>query len=75
MVDVRSTLVERYAGADSMAATALVPTLGYASVSKRARQSVNEGYSLLGSMEEWGVLWQAEAMAAIEEASDPVFDN
>lgn len=59
---------------NSMAiATALVPTLGYAKVSKLARQSVSEGRSLLAILEESGVLSQAEAMAAIEKASHPVF--
>lgn len=61
---------------NSMAvATALVPTLGYASVSKLARQSVNEGRSLLAIMEESGILSKAEAMAAIEKASRPVFER
>ena len=61
---------------NSMAvATALVPTLGYASVSKLARQSVQEGRSLLTIMEESGIMSQADAMAAIEKASCPVFDN
>ncbi|WP_437881666.1 aspartate ammonia-lyase [Pseudomonas sp. LRF_L74] len=61
---------------NSMAvATALVPTLGYASVSKLARQSVNEGRSLLAIMEESGILSQTEAMAAIEKASRPVFES
>ena len=60
---------------DSMAvATALVPRLGYAKVSKLARQSVNEGRSLLAIMAETGVMTEAEAMAAIEKASRPVFD-
>ena len=61
---------------NSMAvATAIVPTLGYASVSKLARQSVQEGRSLLTIMEESGIMSQADAMAAIEKASCPVFDN
>lgn len=55
-------------------ATALVPKLGYASVSKLARQSVAEKRSLLEIMEENGVMTQAEAMEAIEKASRPVFD-
>ncbi|MEX3776823.1 aspartate ammonia-lyase [Pseudomonas sp. MYb118] len=59
---------------DSMAvATALVPKLGYAKVSKLARQSVNEGRSLLAIMQESQVMTEAEAMAAIEKASHPVF--
>ena len=61
---------------DSMAvATALVPRLGYAKVSKLARQSVNEGRSLLAIMAESGVMSEAEAMAAIEKASRPVFGD
>ncbi|WP_336331417.1 aspartate ammonia-lyase [Pseudomonas putida] len=60
---------------DSMAiATALVPRLGYAKVSKFARQSVNEGRSLLAIMAESGVMTEAEAMEAIENASYPVFE-
>lgn len=61
---------------DSMAvATALVPRLGYAKVSKLARQSVNEGRSLLAIMAESGVMSEAEAMVAIEKASFPVFEG
>lgn len=56
-------------------ATALVPTLGYAKVSQLARQSVAEGRSLLTILEESGVLTHAEAMAAIEKASYPVFGH
>lgn len=55
-------------------ATALVPKLGYAKVSKLARQSVSEGRSLLAIMGETGVMSEAEAIAAIEKASRPVFD-
>ena len=61
---------------ESMAvATALVPRLGYAQVSKLARQSVNEGRSLLTIMAESGVMTEAEAMAAIEKTSRPVFEG
>ncbi|MCO7515972.1 aspartate ammonia-lyase [Pseudomonas guariconensis] len=61
---------------DSMAvATALVPRLGYAQVSKLARQSVNEGRSLLAIMAESGVMTEADAIAAIEKASYPVFEG
>ncbi|KPH01847.1 aspartate ammonia-lyase [Pseudomonas sp. RIT-PI-q] len=61
---------------ESMAvATALVPTLGYAQVSKLARQSVAQGRSLLTILEESGILSRAEAMAAINKASYPVFNN
>ena len=49
-------------------ATALVPTVGYANVSKLARRSVNEGRPLLAIMEESGILSQAEAMTALEKA-------
>lgn len=60
---------------ESMAvATALVPRLGYAKVSKLARQSVNEGRSLVAIMAESGVMSEVEAMSAIEKASYPVFD-
>ncbi|WP_328804832.1 aspartate ammonia-lyase [Pseudomonas sp. S60] len=59
---------------DSMAvATALVPQLGYANVSKLARQSVKEGRPLLEIMEESGLMTKVQAMAAIEQASYPVF--
>lgn len=59
---------------ESMAvATALVPRLGYAKVSQLARQSVNEGRSLLAIMAESGVMSEAEAISVIEEASYPVF--
>ncbi|NWC96678.1 MULTISPECIES: aspartate ammonia-lyase [unclassified Pseudomonas] len=61
---------------DSMAvATALVPQLGYARVSQLARQSVAQGRSLLSILEESGLMSQAEAMAAIERASRPVFED
>ncbi|MFI7837012.1 aspartate ammonia-lyase [Pseudomonas asiatica] len=61
---------------ESMAvATALVPTLGYAQVSKLARQSVAEGRSLLTILDESGILSREDAMAAIDKASYPVFEN
>lgn len=61
---------------ESMAvATALVPTLGYAQVSKLARQSVVEGRSLLTMLDESGILSREDAMAVINKASYPVFDN
>jgi len=56
-------------------ATALVPRLGYAQVSKLARQSVNEGRSLLAIMAESGVMSEAQALAEIEKASRPVFED
>jgi aspartate ammonia-lyase len=60
---------------DSMAvATALVPKIGYARVSKLARQSVAEGRSLLSILDESGLLSQDDAIAAIRNASHPVFD-
>ncbi|MFM0736351.1 aspartate ammonia-lyase [Paraburkholderia xenovorans] len=60
---------------NSMAvATALVPRLGYARVSKLARQSVAEGRPLLTILEESGLLTKADALAAIQTASHPVFD-
>jgi len=60
---------------ESMAvATALVPTIGYARVSKLARQSVAEGRSLVSILEESGVLSRDDTIAAIQKASYPVFD-
>jgi len=60
---------------DSMAmATALVPKLGYARVSKLARQSVAEGRPLRSILDESGLLAKDETLAAIHEASHPVFD-
>jgi aspartate ammonia-lyase len=56
-------------------ATALVPKLGYANVSKLARQSVAEGRSLLDILEESGVMSHEETMGAIKKSSLPVFDN
>jgi aspartate ammonia-lyase len=56
-------------------ATALVPKLGYANVSKLARQSVAEGRPLLDILEESGVMSHEETMGAIKKASLPVFDN
>src|SRR5476651_1408661 len=59
---------------DSMAvATALVPKLGYARVSKLARQSVAEGRPLLTLLDESGLLATDDMLAAIHEASHPVF--
>ncbi|WP_321850890.1 aspartate ammonia-lyase [Burkholderia diffusa] len=60
---------------ESMAvATALVPKLGYARVSKLARQSVAEGRSLVEILEESGLLSAEETISAIRKASHPVFD-
>ncbi|MGN4063092.1 aspartate ammonia-lyase [Burkholderia gladioli] len=60
---------------DSMAvATALVPTLGYARVSKLARQSVAQGRPLLAILDESGLLAPEAAKAAILAASRPVFE-
>lgn len=60
---------------DSMAvATALVPKIGYASVSKLARQSVVEGRSLVSILDEAGLLSKEDTFAAIRKASHPVFD-
>ena len=59
---------------DSMAvATALVPKLGYAHVSKLARQSVAEGRPLLTILDESGLLAKDDTLAAIHKASHPVF--
>lgn len=60
---------------DSMAAaTALVPRIGYAQVSKLARQSVAEGRPLVSILEESGLLSRQETIAAIRKASRPVFE-
>jgi aspartate ammonia-lyase len=55
-------------------ATALVPRLGYAQVSKLARQSVAEGRPLISILDESGLLSRDETIAAIRKASYPVFD-
>ncbi|GAB3630589.1 aspartate ammonia-lyase [Pandoraea terrae] len=60
---------------DSMAvATALVPELGYARVSKLARQSVAEGRPLLTILDDSGLLPRDETLSAIDKASHPVFN-
>ena len=60
---------------ESMAvATALVPRIGYARVSKLARQSVAEGRSLVSILDESGLLSSEDTIAAIRKASYPVFD-
>jgi aspartate ammonia-lyase len=60
---------------ESMAvATALVPKIGYARVSKLARQSVAEGRSLVSILDESGLLSKEDTIAAIRKASYPVFD-
>lgn len=59
---------------DSMAvATALVPRLGYARVSKLARQSVTEGRSLVSILDESGIISKEETLQAIRKASVPAF--
>lgn len=59
---------------ESMAvATALVPKIGYARVSKLARQSVAEGRPLVGILEETGLMSQQDTLAEIDAASHPVF--
>ena len=61
---------------ESMAvATALVPKIGYARVSKLARQSVTEGRSLVTILDESGLLSPEDTAAAIRTASYPVFDK
>ncbi|WP_321852398.1 aspartate ammonia-lyase [Burkholderia diffusa] len=60
---------------DSMAiATALVPKLGYARVSKLARQSVAEGRPLAAILAESGLLSRDDTLSAIDTASHPVFE-
>ncbi|KWF59709.1 aspartate ammonia-lyase [Burkholderia pseudomultivorans] len=59
---------------ESMAvATALVPKIGYARVSKLARQSVAECRSLVSILDESGLLSADDTVAAIRKASHPVF--
>lgn len=59
---------------ESMAvATALVPKVGYARVSKLARQSVAEGRPLIGILEETGLLSRQDTLTEIDAASHPVF--
>ncbi|CAE6904828.1 aspartate ammonia-lyase [Paraburkholderia domus] len=59
---------------DSMAvATALVPKLGYARVSKLARQSVAEGRPLLTILDESDLLVRDDTLSEIDKASYPVF--
>jgi len=59
---------------ESMAvATALVPRLGYAKVSKLARQSVAEQRPLVEILGESGILSREETLAAIRKASVPAF--
>lgn len=59
---------------NSMAlATALVPSLGYAHVSKLARRSVDEGRPLLEILEEGGILGREAALQLVRDAARPVF--
>ena len=59
---------------DSMAvATALVPRLGYAQVSRLARQSVSEQRPLVDILEASGILTRQDTLAAIARASVPAF--
>ncbi|RQR22615.1 aspartate ammonia-lyase [Burkholderia sp. Bp9143] len=60
---------------DSMAiATALVPKIGYARVSKLARQSVAEGRPLAVILDESGLLSRHDTLSEIDKASYPVFE-
>ncbi|MEX3842852.1 aspartate ammonia-lyase [Paraburkholderia sp. BR10882] len=60
---------------DSMAvATALVPKLGYARVSKLARQSVAQGRPLVQILDESGLLSRDDTLSLIDTASYPVFE-
>jgi aspartate ammonia-lyase len=56
-------------------ATALVPTLGYASVSKLARRSVEENRPLLDILDESGLLKRVDALSVIRQATLPVFES
>ena len=61
---------------DSMAvATAFLPTLGYAHVSKLARRSVAENRPLLDILDETGVLKRQDAKSAMQKATSPVFED
>jgi aspartate ammonia-lyase len=54
-------------------ATALVPTPGYARMSKLGRQSEAQGRTLLKIFEVSGLLTRDETLAEIDKASHPVF--
>ncbi|WP_108610819.1 aspartate ammonia-lyase [Aminobacter sp. MSH1] len=56
-------------------ATALVPTLGYAQVSKLARRSVDDGRPLLELLEEQGLLDREEAAQLMRSVARPVFNR
>lgn len=54
--------------------TALVPRIGYARVSKLARQPVAQGRPLTAILDESGLLSRSDALSEIDRASYPVFD-
>jgi aspartate ammonia-lyase len=54
-------------------ATALVPHLGYAQVSRLARQSVSEQRSLVDILDASGILSRQQTLAATLKASLPAF--
>jgi aspartate ammonia-lyase len=56
-------------------ATVLMPTLGYPSVSKLARRSVEEDRPLPGILGESGLLKRADALSVIRQATVPVFES
>lgn len=56
-------------------ATALVPQLGYAQVSKLARKSVEDGRPLLDILDEQGILDPEDAAQLMRAAARPVFDR
>ena len=64
---------ERHVMESMAVATALVPKLGYAKVSKLARQSVKEGRSLVAILDESGLLSETETLQAIRRVSVPAF--
>ena len=59
---------------DSMAvATALLPQLGYAAISRYARQSVAQARPLIDILDEAGVLAKADALRLLDEAASARF--
>jgi len=74
-ITVNKDINEKHLYESMAVATALVPKLGYARVSKLARQSVLEKRNLLDILEKEGILPISEALMAIEQASHPVFNQ
>jgi aspartate ammonia-lyase len=70
-----AALNERHLMESMAVATALVPKIGYAKISKLARQSVTEGRPLVDILDESGVLSKEDAIAEMRRVSTPVFDE